>query len=354
MKIGVLISGGVDSSVALYKTVQKYPNADITAYYLKIWLEDELSYLGNCPWEEDLEFANSVCEQFHVPLKVVSLQKDYHEKVVHYTTEQLKKGRTPSPDVLCNRFIKFGAFFDKIEDSLDLIVSGHYATIKKEGSVKLFQGIDSVKDQSYFLAQMTKSQLEMCEFPLGVHPKHEVRAIAEELKLSNMKRPDSQGICFLGNIKYNEFVKHHLGTKTGNIVNLKSKKILGTHKGFWFHTIGQRKGLGLGGGPWMVHSKDTINNIIYVNHVNSGFAGYHQFQLLEFNQIHHQELATGEYEIKLRHGPQKLPCTVVKNPENDYLAITLQDHQWGVAPGQFGVLYKENQCLGSGVIDKPL
>ena len=189
---------------------------------------------------------------------------------------------------------------------------------------------------------MTPQQLRMCEFPLGEHPKNEVRKIAEELNLANKQRPDSQGICFLGNIKYNEFVKHHLGTKTGKIVDFNTKKTLGEHQGFWFHTIGQRKGLGLGGGPWMVHSKDTAKNIVYVHHTESSFDGYRNFQLTDFNLIDNQsDLPSGEYKIKLRHGPQKLACTVDHHNEGNLLKISLFESQWGVAPGQFGVLYKD-------------
>ena len=263
MKIAMLISGGVDSSVALNRLVEEGCH-DITAFYLKIWLEDEFQFLGECPWEEDLKYARSVCEKLGVPLKVIPLQSAYWDEVVAHVVEELEKG-TPSPDILCNQRVKFGAFCDYIDDSYDKIATGHYAqTISEDTKTWLLKGNDPIKDQTYFLSNLSKKQLERCLFPIGHLPKSEVRALAEKYNLPNKARKDSQGICFLGKIKYSEFVKVHLGEKEGNIVDKSSGKVLGKHKGFWFHTIGQRKGLGLHGGPWFVVEKDIPNNIVYV------------------------------------------------------------------------------------------
>ena len=248
MKVAVLLSGGVDSSVALH-LARRGGAQDITAFYLKIWLEDELAFLGDCPWEEDLKYARAVCEQAGVPLQVVAMQSEYQERVVSYVVRELKAGRTPSPDILCNQWIKFGLFFEKLDPSFDKVVSGHYAQVEeRNGEFLLKRAPDPVKDQTYFLSRLSQAQLSRLWFPVGHLQKNEVRQLAQELHLPNRERRDSQGICFLGKIKYPEFVRFHLGEKEGAIINLDSGAQVGTHKGVWFHTVGQRKGLGLGGG----------------------------------------------------------------------------------------------------------
>ncbi|PYM10217.1 MAG: tRNA 2-thiouridine(34) synthase MnmA, partial [Verrucomicrobia bacterium] len=233
MKIAVLLSGGVDSSVAL-RLVKQAGNRDVTAFYLKIWLEDELAYLGNCPWEEDLKYARTVCEQAGVPLKVVSLQTEYQERVVADAVEELRAGRTPSPDIWCNQRIKFGLFFEKIEGGFDRIVSGHYAQVEERGDVCLLKrSPDPVKDQTYFLCALHQKQLRRLWFPIGHLHKDEVRQLAREYDLPNRDRKDSQGICFLGKIRYPEFVRHHLGERAGELVELETGRTLAEHRGFW-------------------------------------------------------------------------------------------------------------------------
>src|SRR5690606_7733793 len=165
MKIAVLVSGGVDSSVALQ--LLKNQGHDVTAFYLKIWLEDELSYLGDCPWQEDLSYVTQVCEQLGVPLEIMSLQKEYKDEVVAHTIEQVKKGYTPNPDILCNQRIKFGLFLEKIDESFEKVASGHYAQIReKDGVVELFQSSDLIKDQTYFLSHLSQKQLQRVMFPI--------------------------------------------------------------------------------------------------------------------------------------------------------------------------------------------
>ncbi|MDT8299384.1 MAG: tRNA 2-thiouridine(34) synthase MnmA, partial [Spirochaetaceae bacterium] len=187
MKIGVLLSGGVDSSAALVSLKERMPEADITAYYLKIWLEDELAFLGSCPWEEDLEFARGVCEMTGVPLKVISLQREYWDRVVSYTVSELKAGRTPSPDIFCNRRIKFGAFLDRVGESLDKVASGHYAVVREDadGLFRIRRSPDPVKDQTYFLALLRQEQIAKALFPIGELQKPEVRELAKKHKLPN-------------------------------------------------------------------------------------------------------------------------------------------------------------------------
>ena len=190
MKIAVLVSGGVDSSVVLARLVEQ--GHELTAFYLKIWLEDELSFLGDCPWEEDLAFVRAVCEQFAVPLEVVPMQKEYHERIVAYTVSQARAGCTPSPDVLCNQYIKFGAFFDYLQASgrvFDKVATGHYAQVVQRGErYHLLMAPDPVKDQTYFLAQLSQTQLAKTLFPIGDLTKQEVRALAQRYQLPNRDR----------------------------------------------------------------------------------------------------------------------------------------------------------------------
>ena len=249
MKIAVLLSGGVDSSVAL--RLLKDEGYNVTAFYLKIWLQDEFSFLGDCPWEEDLEYARAVCKQADVPLEIINMQTEYWDSVVSYTISEIKEGRTPNPDMFCNRLIKFGQFINKIDSSFEKVASGHYAKVQLEqGKYILKTSPDPIKDQTYFLAYLTQKQLSRALFPIGTYNKKEIRKLAEKYKLPNMNRKDSQGICFLGKIKFSDFIKHHLGEIEGEIIDIDTNKVMGKHKGYYFYTIGQRSGLRLGGGPW--------------------------------------------------------------------------------------------------------
>lgn len=348
MKVAVLVSGGVDSSVALrlLKDSGKY---DITAYYLKIWLEDEFQFLGECPWEEDLRYAREVCEQAGVPLEVVSLQTAYWDRVVSHTVEELKAGRTPSPDILCNQRVKFGAFCDYIDPSY-MIASGHYAQVRSEdGVARLYKGNDPIKDQTYFLSRMSQEQLARCIFPVGQYPKAEVRALAAQYDLANQDRRDSQGICFLGKIKYSEFVKAHLGEKPGLIINLDNGETVGEHKGFWFHTIGQRKGLGLGGGPWFVVKKDCEQNIVYVSHKKlDDERPQSKFRVNHLHWLSGLPEDPSNLSLKLRHGEKTIACQI--EVLGDEAEVSLAEPDAGIAPGQYAVFYQGDACLGSGMI----
>ena len=227
MKIAVLLSGGVDSSVAL--RLLKDQGHDLTAYYLKIWLQDEFSFLGECPWEEDLKFVKAVCEQNNTPLEILSLQNEYWNSVVTYTIEEIKEGRTPNPDMFCNSLIKFGQFYEKIDTSFDKVASGHYAKVIYDDVTKKYQlkqSPDPVKDQTYFLAYLTQQQLSRAYFPIGDYDKPQIRKMADEFNLPNKNRKDSQGICFLGQVRFNEFVKHHLGEIQGDIIEADTNKVL--------------------------------------------------------------------------------------------------------------------------------
>ena len=350
MKIAVLVSGGVDSTVAL--RILKDQGHDVTAFYLKIWLEDELSYLGgSCPWEEDLAFVRVVCEQAGVPLEVVSLQREYWDYVVGYTIAEIKAGRTPNPDILCNKQIKFGFFLDKIDASYQKVATGHYAQVEnKEGIFWLKRSPDLIKDQTYFLAGLSQAQLSRALFPIGHMPKDMVRQLAVQYDVPNKDRKDSQGICFLGKLKFNDFIKHHLGEKPGFLIEFETGKKLGEHRGFWFHTIGQRQGSGLSGGPWYVVAKDSEKNIVYVSRTYyTDDKIRDRFTIERCNWITGAQPASSELQVKIRHGKQMYPCTVVLQ-SNGTADIVLSQSDQGLAPGQFAVLYDGEYCLGAGTI----
>ncbi|WP_455382371.1 tRNA 2-thiouridine(34) synthase MnmA [Salinispira pacifica] len=359
MKVALLLSGGVDSSTALFR-LREAGYSDLTAYYLKIWLEDELSYMGACPWEEDLDYARAVCERAGVPLKVVSLQIEYYERVVSYALRELEEGRTPSPDIFCNQRIKFGAFFDHAGDSVDKVATGHYARIEESrGLYFLKRAPDPVKDQTYFLSHLGQKQLSRALFPIGGMMKSEVREIAHRLELPNRDRKDSQGICFLGRIRYPQFVRHYLGEREGRIVELESGTTLGSHRGYWFHTIGQRSGLGLGNGPWYVVRKDTRENIVYVSHsANAGQRARSSFRIGRLSWTAGYPQQNDKLLVKIRHGPELTRCTVRPvaggatgdSAEPEQLLVEMEKADRGVAPGQFAVLYSGETCLGSGMI----
>lgn len=357
VKIGVLLSGGVDSSAALYSLKEKMPGADITAYYLKIWLEDELASLGSCPWEEDLEFARAVCEPLGVDLKVVSLQKEYWDRVVSYTVSELKAGRTPSPDIFCNRRIKFGAFLDRVGESLDKVASGHYATISEEkGLFRIHRSPDPVKDQTYFLSHLTQEQAAIAMFPIGGMMKEDVRGLAHRWNLANKARKDSQGICFLGKIKYSDFVRHYMGEKEGTILEAGTGRELGRHKGTWFYTIGQRSGLGLSGGPWYVVERNRDENIITVANTPAATdVARDTFKVVNPNWISGEPELPAKVTLKLRHGPKLIEAYVKEiTPSDDgkqRLEINMAETDRGIAAGQFAVLYDGDVCLGGAMME---
>lgn len=352
MKIAVLTSGGVDSAVALKKLQEQ--GHDVTAFYLKIWLEDELSYLGNCPWEEDLGYVRAICEQSKIPLQIVSMQKEYWDEVVAYTLHEVKNGRTPNPDIFCNKCVKFGKFYDKIDNSFEKIATGHYAQVEeKNGLFYLKKAPDPIKDQTYFLSHLSQAQLKKAIFPIGDLSKKEVRALAKKYNLPNQARQDSQGICFLGKIKFSEFLKHHLGEQKGDIIEFETNKKIGEHPGFWYFTIGQRHGLGLSGGPWFVVKKDTQKNQIYIS--KEYFTDDKPRDLFKVDSINWttdcptQIDHPYELEVKVRHGENFYPATLNLSDKVSG-TVQIKGKDQGFASGQFAVFYEGDYCLGGGVI----
>ena len=231
MNVAVLLSGGVDSSVAL-ALLSRQKGLALKAYYLKIWLEEELSFLGDCPWEADLAYARATCERLGVPLEIVPLQSEYRAQIVEHALAELRRGRTPSPDIFCNQRIKFGAFYQRVAGECEQIASGHYARVEEAGGgFRLRRAPDPVKDQTYFLSNLSQTQLAHIRFPIGHLHKDQVRAHAAEFDLPAKDRKDSQGMCFLGKINYRDFVRFHLGEVRGDIVEQASGQKKGSTEG---------------------------------------------------------------------------------------------------------------------------
>jgi tRNA-specific 2-thiouridylase len=303
-----------------------------------------------------MEITAFIARKYGCRMEVVSLHEEYWDKVVSYTIDSVKRGLTPNPDMMCNRYIKFGCFEDKWGKDFDKTATGHYATTTVEdGRVWLSTAKDPVKDQTDFLGQISNLQVSKLMFPVGHLMKSEVRAIAEEQNLPSAKRKDSQGICFLGKINYNDFIERYLGRLPGEIVELETGKTIGEHNGYWFHTIGQRKGLGLSGGPWFVIQKDIGKNIIYVS---NGYDPERQYgktiNLRGFHFIAGDPWGDfdGEREItfKVRHTPEFTRGCIRRR--NDMYSISSERKIQGIAPGQFAVVYDRDSrlCYGSGMI----
>lgn len=278
----VAMSGGVDSSVATSLLCKE--GYFVVGVYMKCWSDD--SFKGASCWEEDIEDARRVASKLNIPFKVVDFEAQYRQKVMDYFFSEYKKGRTPNPDVECNREIKFGLFLEKAREmGADFVATGHHVRSQidadKEGfiscieadkrgldlsnnEIRLLKGADEDKDQSYFLWPLGQDELKYCLFPIGDYKKEKVREIADDLKLPVHDKPDSTGICFVGEVDIQEFLKENIGTKPGPVVNHKGEKI-GTHEGLWFYTLGQRQGIGIGGGiPYYVYDKDVKNNALKV------------------------------------------------------------------------------------------
>ena len=353
MNIAALVSGGVDSSVTI--PILKEMGYDPVIFYIKIAMEDEPGYM-DCPSEEDIEITTWIAKKYGLKMEIVDLQKEYWDRVVSYTIDTVQKGLTPNPDVMCNRLIKFGSFEDKHGKDFDKISTGHYASvIEEDGQYLLGTARDTRKDQTYFLGQITYDQLSKAMFPINDLWKNEVRNLAEEMKLPSAHRPDSQGICFLGKINYNDFIKKYVGENPGEIIELETGKVWGEHKGLWFHTIGQRKGLGLSQGPWFVVRKDMEKNILYISNGYDPIAQYSDQILLSDFYFINENMAPPldipqKVCFKIRHQPEFSSGIISK--EDGIHRIKSDEPISGVAPGQFGVIYDAEKriCLGSGMI----
>lgn len=354
MNIAALVSGGVDSSVMLHLLKEK--GHEPVIFYIKIGMKEEEGFL-DCASEEDIELTTWLSRHYGLKMEIVPLHKEYWDNVIAYTLDAVKKGLTPNPDVMCNRLIKFGEFEKQWGKEFDKISTGHYATVvEQEGTTWLGTAKDPVKDQTDFLAQITYEQVRKLMFPVGTLMKQEVRTIAREIGLPSAHRRDSQGICFLGKVNYVDFLKKYVGEKEGRIIELETGKVLGKHKGYWFHTIGQRKGLGLSQGPWFVVKKDTAENTIFVSNGYDPLTQYgSEIRLTDFNFISKNPWESLDHPqkvtFKIRHTPDFTEGILFR--QGSHLVIQSMKPVAGIAAGQFGVLYNEEHsiCLGSGVID---
>lgn len=354
-RVVVGMSGGVDSSVtALLLKRQGY---DVIGIFMKNW--DDTDEFGHCTAEEDAEDVRRVCDQIGIPYYTVNFERQYYDKVFTYFLEEYKRGRTPNPDVMCNREIKFGDFLKKaVELNADYLATGHYARVVRDadGTSRLLRGVDGNKDQTYFLSALNQEQLAKAMFPIGHLPKPEVRRIAEEAGLYTAKKKDSTGVCFIGERNFKEFLSGYLPAKSGDMVDIRTGEVKGRHDGLMYYTLGQRQGLGIGGSgtgePWFVADKDLERNILYVVQGDNHPSLYSD-----------SLTASGLNWIVPRLSDEPLRCTakfryrqpdqgVTVHPQADGTALIVFDQpQKAVTPGQAVVLYDGEECLGGGTID---
>ena len=352
--IVVGMSGGVDSAVtALLLKQQGY---EVIGLFMKNWEDDDNDEY--CSTRQDLIDAASVADTIGIPLEAVNFAKEYKDHVFSYFLREYQAGRTPNPDILCNSEIKFKAFLDHaVSLGAEKIATGHYAQVREaDGLFQLLKADDASKDQSYFLHKLNQQQLSKAMFPLGNMQKLQVRKIAEANKLSNFAKKDSTGICFIGERPFREFLSQYLPTQPGEMVTPEGKAV-GTHVGLSFYTIGQRQGLGIGGGkdssgkPWFVASKDMANNKLIV-------VQGHDHHLLLKPKLEAMEMhwisgcppdTTRNYAAKTRYRQEDAPCQVEHTAEgNTHFSFT--SAQWAVTPGQSVVAYDGAVCLGGGII----
>lgn len=354
MRVVVGMSGGVDSSVTAY--LLKQQGHEVIGLFMINWDEHN----GHCTAEDDYEDVKRVCTKIGIPYFSVNYAKEYYDRVFQYFLDEYKAGRTPNPDVLCNREIKFGPFLEKARQlGADMIATGHYCKVRKEnGKTYLMKSKDLTKDQSYFLNQLNQNQLSSVLFPLADIEKVEVRKIAKELGLSTAEKKDSTGICFIGERNFKNFLKGFLPAQPGNICTLDGK-VVGRHEGLMYHTIGQRRGLNIGGKKdgngerWFVVKKDLKNNILYVNQGECEELFSNGLYADTFNWIP-EKPTEKEFDclakFRYRQSDQKVHVTVL---DETHIKVDFDQKQRAITEGQFVVLYlSDGTCLGGGIIDK--
>lgn len=357
-RVVVGMSGGVDSSVtALLLKQQGY---DVIGIFMKNW--DDTDEFGHCTAEADSEDVRRVCEQIGIPYYTVNFEKQYYDKVFSYFLDEYRKGRTPNPDVMCNREIKFGDFLKKATElGADYLATGHYARVERDenGEATLLRGVDANKDQTYFLCALNQKQLAKAMFPIGHLPKPEVRRIAEEAGLHTAKKKDSTGVCFIGERNFKTFLSGYLPAQPGDMIDIRTGEKKGRHDGLMYYTLGQRQGLGIGGSgggngePWFVASKDLEQNILYV------------VQGEQHESLYSESLeASGMNWIKPLQSMEPIVCTAkfrYRQPDQEVTVMPGEDRtahivfdkpQKAITPGQAVVLYNGEICLGGGTIDK--
>ncbi|MEG0808427.1 MAG: tRNA 2-thiouridine(34) synthase MnmA [Alistipes sp.] len=387
-RVVIGLSGGVDSSVAAY--LLKQQGHEVIGLFMVNWHDTTGTLEGDCPWHDDRVFAELVAKKLDIPLHVVDLSEDYRARVVNYMFAEYEKGRTPNPDVLCNREIKFDAFLkEALRLGADFVATGHYCrrdqqTVNGQIVYKLLAGSDPNKDQSYFLCQLSQEQLRYAMFPVGALLKPEVRRIATEQGLATAKRKDSQGICFVGKVDLPVFLQQKLATKQGNIHEILSSwpkferssesddlaalatpwrytvrdgKKIGEHQGAHFYTVGQRKGLGIGGRKesLFILATDVEQNVIYVGEGDAHPGLWRPALRIASSEIHWvnptRALAVGQsahFEVRIRYRQPLQGADLLIRAEGAYLRFDTP--QRGITPGQFAAWYDGDELVGSGVI----
>jgi tRNA-uridine 2-sulfurtransferase len=379
------LSGGVDSSVAAHLLIEQGYN--VIGLFMRNWNDESVIIDNECPWIEDSNDALQVAEMLGIPFQVIDFSNEYKERIVDYMFHEYKNGRTPNPDVLCNREVKFDLFLKKaMEIGADYVATGHYCrkgviNLNDNTIYQLLSGLDETKDQSYFLCQVNQEQISKALFPIGELKKTEVRAIAKKIGLNTADKKDSQGLCFIGKVKLPVFLQQQLKPKTGRIIEIdknnptfkypnnsdqyhpysindKMGNVIGSHQGAHYYTIGQRKGLNIGGTtlPLFVIETDTVNNIIYVG-LGENHPGLFRRGLTVLEKDIHWiredfKLKTGQKEsfsCRIRYRQQLTPATLIQNKDN--LSIEFEEMQRGITPGQFVAWYKNDELIGSGVIN---
>ena len=352
-KVVIGMSGGVDSSVAAI--ILKKQGYDVIGLFMRNWDSTiNNDFLGNpnlenniCPQEEDYNDAKAVCDKLGIPLHRVDFVKEYWDYVFTYFLDELKKGRTPNPDIMCNKYIKFDYFIKKAKElGADYIATGHYARMK-DGY--LLRGIDDNKDQTYFLSQLTHEQLENVLFPVGDLVKSEVRKIAEEYDLITAKKKDSTGICFIGERNFKKFLENYLPNQPGDVIDIDTMKKVGEHIGLMYYTIGQRKGLDIGGfkDKMFVVGKDLNKNILYISFGEDTkylLSNSCIIDTVNFNCDLRPTECTAKFRYRQKDYPVKLEYL-----DNGEIIVSYDDVK-SVTPGQACVFYMNEKCLGGGII----
>lgn len=363
------MSGGVDSSVAAFILQQQ--GFMVTGVFMKNWEEDDSPLTGYCSATKDLNDAQQVCDKLHIPLHKVNFATEYWDKVFKIFLQEYQAGRTPNPDILCNKEIKFKVFLDYAKQlNADFVATGHYARISNNNNndVLLLTAVDQDKDQSYFLHALTQQQLINCFFPLGELNKSEVRKIAKQAGFHNHNKKDSTGICFIGERKFKNFLENYLPHKPGEIITA-TGDVLGTHDGLMYYTIGQRKGLKIGGQTkdygshqaWYVVDKNLKDNkLIIAKGKDNPKLFAKQLQTIDAHWIDPKVAVnitnTGYFacQAKIRYRQPSQTCFIKANGNNSKLLVIFNEAQRAISPGQYVVFYQKEQCLGGAIIEQAI